>query len=208
MILKVCGLKYSDNIRQVAEQYPDFMGFIFYDKSPRFADDKKLGEALKLIPSEIIKTGVFVNEDPLKIEQTVSTYGLNAVQLHGSETPELCYEFQRKGLKVIKAFGISEGLDFDQIKKYDSSCDYFLFDKKTSKHGGSGKSFNWELLKFYCEKTPFLLSGGIKIDDLDEIKKIGHPRFVGIDVNSGFEIEAGLKDIQLIKKLRDNLLTK
>ncbi|MDA3905068.1 MAG: phosphoribosylanthranilate isomerase [Bacteroidales bacterium] len=201
MILKICGLKNSENIRQVADESPDFMGFIFYDKSPRFVDDEKLATILKKIPSAIIKTGVFVNEVPLKIEEIISTYGLGAIQLHGSETPELCNGFQDKGLKVIKAFGIREASDFDQIEKYDGSCDYFLFDTKTKIHGGSGKSFNWDLLKFYTGKTPFLLSGGIGIADIDEIQKIVHPQLSGIDVNSGFEIEPGLKDIELIKKL-------
>jgi len=201
MKLKICGLKHPNNIQQVAEQSPDFMGFIFYDKSPRFVDDKKLAEILKDSYPEIIKTGVFVNEDPVKINEIVSTYGLGAVQLHGSETPELCASFKKTGLKVIKAFGIREASDFDQTERYEGCCDYFLFDTKTKKHGGSGESFNWDLLKFYSGNTTFLLSGGIGIADIDEIKKISHPRFAGIDVNSGFEIEPGLKDIELIKKL-------
>lgn len=205
MKLKICGLKHPDNIQQVAEQNPDFMGFIFYDKSPRFVDDKKLAKLLKEISPAIIKTGVFVNENPLKINEIVLSYGLGAVQLHGSETPELCRKFKKTGLAVIKAFGIREASDFDQIESYDGCCDYFLFDTKTKKHGGSGKSFNWELLKFYSGKTAFLLSGGIGIEDIDEIKNISHPQFAGIDVNSGFEIEPGLKNIELIKKLTSKL---
>lgn len=205
MKLKICGLKHSDNIRQVAEQNPDFMGFIFYNKSPRFLNDKKLVTVLKEIPHSILKTGVFVNEDPLKMKEIISTYGLNAVQLHGSESPELCDQFKAMGLKVIKAFGIQEASNFAQTKKYDTSCDYFLFDTKTKKHGGSGESFDWTLLKFYNGNTPFLLSGGIGIDDLDEIQKISHPSFAGIDVNSGFEIEPGLKDIGLIQRLNTKL---
>lgn len=205
MKLKICGLKHPDNIQQVAEQNPDFIGFIFYDKSPRFVDDKKLAKLLKEMSPAIIKTGVFVNEDPLKINEIVSTYELGAVQLHGSETAELCSKFKKTGLTVIKAFGIREASDFDQIESYDGSCDYFLFDTKTKKHGGSGESFNWELLKFYSGKTAFLLSGGIGIGDIDEIKNISHPQFAGIDVNSGFEIEPGLKDIELIKKLTSKL---
>lgn len=205
MKLKICGLKHSDNIRQVAGQNPDFMGFIFYDKSPRFLNDKKLADVLNEIPQTIIKTGVFVNEDPSKIREISSAYGLDAVQLHGSESPELCNHFKKMGLKVIKAFGIQEASDFAQTKKYDASCDYFLFDTKTKKYGGSGESFDWKLLQFYNGNTPFLLSGGIEIDDLDEIQKISHPRIAGIDVNSGFELEPGLKDIRLIQMLNAKL---
>lgn len=205
MILKICGLKHADNIRLIAEQNLDFMGFIFYAKSPRFVDDKKLVEVLEEIPSAIIKTGVFVNEDPLKMEELIRTYGLDAVQLHGSESPEICQLFQAKGLKVIKAFGIREESDFDQTVDYEGSCDYFLFDTKTKKHGGSGESFDWDLLKNYSGKTPFLLSGGISIADLDEIQKIRHPKLAGIDVNSGFETEPGLKNIELIKVLTAKL---
>ena len=201
MKLKVCGLKHPKNIREVAEQHPDFMGFIFYNKSSRFIDNIDLTAVLAEISPAIIKTGVFVNEEESNIKDLIIAYGLGAVQFHGNETPEFCGNFKKTALKVIKAFGIREASDFNDIKKYEGSCDYFLFDTKTQKYGGSGESFDWELLEFYTGQTDFLLSGGIGFDDLEEIQKISHSRFVGIDVNSGFEIEVALKDIELIKRL-------
>ncbi|MEO6149327.1 MAG: phosphoribosylanthranilate isomerase, partial [Mucilaginibacter sp.] len=123
--------------------------------------------------------------------------GFDAIQLHGSETPWFCAEFKGR-VKVIKAFGIDNGFDFDQLIPYKNLVDYFLFDTKTPVHGGSGKTFNWDMLNAYTLNLPFFLSGGISIDHLDVIKKIDHPQLYGVDLNSRFEISPGIKNIELL----------
>ena len=140
-------------------------------------------------------------------------FNLDAVQLHGKETPEFCSELispLERGLrgvsfKIIKAFNISDAFDFKQLNAYEACCDYFLFDAFGKKAGGNGITFNWDLLSKYNGKTPFLLSGGIDETMVSEIKKINHPQFIGIDINSGFEIEPALKDVEKIKEFNKML---
>ncbi|WP_214070857.1 phosphoribosylanthranilate isomerase [Mucilaginibacter sp. dw_454] len=198
MKIKVCGLKYSDNIKAVEELGPHYMGFIFYNRTPRFVADID-ADVLTAIPSSIIKTGVFVNESVERIDELIEQYDFGAVQLHGSELPEFVAHFKDK-VQVLKAFGLNEGFDFEVLKGYVGKVDYFLFDTKTDIHGGSGKTFNWDILNKYKLDVPFFLSGGLGLDNLDQISKITHPQFYGVDLNSKFELEPGLKDIDKLKQ--------
>ena len=193
MKIKVCGLRYPENINEVAVLQPDYVGFIFYPQSPRF-----VGE-FEAVDVPAIKTGLFVNEEPEHIAKLIAQHKLAAIQLHGSEDPEFCERFKGK-VTVIKAFGIDENFEFEQLNEFEDSVDYFLFDTKTSKHGGSGQTFAWNLLDRYKLSVPFLLSGGLSLENLDEVKKIRHPQFYGVDLNSRFEIEPGLKDIDKLTK--------
>ena len=206
-LVKVCGMKYPGNIQAVAALHPDFMGFIFYTKSPRFAEPLSL-ETLAAIPASIKKIGVFVNEDLENILTVVYKYKLNGVQLHGSEMVSMCAQLKEAGLIVIKAFPIAEAINFIPAKRYEGVCDYFLFDTKGHLPGGTGQKFNWALLKNYTGSIPFFLSGGIGPDDLEAIRNFDHPRWRGLDVNSGFEIAPALKDVvkvqQFIFRIRNN----
>jgi phosphoribosylanthranilate isomerase len=193
MKIKVCGMKYPDNISAVAALQPDYMGFIFYPQSPRFI------EKVEVIGLSALKTGVFVNEQTERIVKLIDQYQLSAIQLHGSESPQFCKLFKGK-IIVIKAFGVDQNFDFEGLNDYKDSVDYFLFDTKTSKHGGSGQTFDWNALSNYKLDIPFFLSGGLSLENLEEVKKIKHLQFYGVDLNSRFEIEPALKDIDKLKK--------
>ncbi|AID37451.1 phosphoribosylanthranilate isomerase [Candidatus Walczuchella monophlebidarum] len=182
---------------------PDFLGFIFYPFSPRFI--KKYFP----IPNfcEVKKIGVFVNSDEKYVLQKIENYRLDLIQLHGNEDVKFCYSLyslDKKNIKIIKAFNVDQNFSFDQIKKYRNCVDYFLFDTKTSKYGGSGKKFFWKKLDEYYFDIPFFLSGGITINDTDEILKLSHPKLFCLDINSHFEITPGFKNRNLIS----NFITK
>ena len=196
--IKVCGMKFPDNIEAIASLKPDFMGFIFYPKSPRYAEPLDV-ETLKALPKSIKKIGVFVNENLENILTIGFKYKLDGVQLHGTELVEMCRELKSAGYIVIKAFPIAEAYNFKVTKDYEGACDYFLFDTKTDAFGGSGIKFNWTMLDEYLGETPFLLSGGIAADDAEAILKIEHPKFAGIDLNSKFEVKPGHKNLDLLK---------
>jgi phosphoribosylanthranilate isomerase len=198
MKIKVCGLKYPDNIEAIADLEPDYMGFIYYAKSPRFVDDIN-ADALKAIPSSIIKTGVFVNETAEEVQRLIDTLGFTAIQLHGNESPGFAGSFKAK-VQVLKAFGLNEDFNFEVLNDYVNKVDYFLFDTKTEAHGGSGKTFNWDILNQYKLDVPFFLSGGLSLDNLNQIAKITHPRFYGVDLNSKFETAPAIKDIEKLKQ--------
>jgi phosphoribosylanthranilate isomerase len=191
--IKICGLKEAGNIAAVAALSPDYMGFICYGLSPRFiaALPPSVFDAL---PSAIYKTAVFVNESAELIHSLIGEYEFNAVQLHGEETPAFANSFRNK-VQVFKAFGVDDSFDFEQLKPYAGNVDYFMFDTKTQGYGGSGKTFNWDLLQKYDGDVPFFICGGISLDNLEKIKQIKHPQFYGVDLNSRFETEPGLKDI-------------
>lgn len=193
MKIKVCGMKYPENISAVAALQPDYIGFIFYPQSPRFAIE------LDTIEVSAFKTGVFVDENEGKVKKLIGKCQLDAIQLHGNESPQFCGLFKGK-VTVIKAFGVDDNFDFEKLNDYIDSVDFFLFDTKTNKHGGSGQTFDWRLLDRYKLEIPFLLGGGLSLDNLEEVKKIDHPQFYGVDLNSRFEIEPGLKDIDKLKK--------
>jgi len=198
MKIKVCGLKNPENIKAVAALSPDYMGFICYGLSPRFISDLK-PETLIELPATVYKTAVFVNEDIENVNTLINIFKFNAIQLHGDESPEYCNELKSK-VQVLKAFGLNANFDFERLKPYANSADFFLFDTKTDIYGGSGKTFDWSILDKYQLDVPFFLSGGISLDNLEEIKKINHPQFYGVDLNSRFETEPGIKDIEKLEK--------
>ena len=206
MKIKVCGMKYPENIQELNKLSIDYMGMIFYQKSPRYIDYQLCQNVGNIDSSNIKRVGVFVNSTVDYIVEMIDRYKLDLIQLHGNESPDFCAELN-KFIPIIKAFSISEASDFEQTKAYEGLRRYFLFDTKTSQYGGSGKKFDWNILDAYDEDTPFFLSGGISAEDVKQIKAIKHPRLYGVDRNSKFETEPGLKDIQLldqfIKQLRN-----
>jgi len=197
MKIKVCGMKYPENMNEVIALKPDFMGFIFYEKSPRYAEPLDV-EFLNSFPRSVLKIGVFVDASLDEILEVVKRYTLNGVQLHGRESEEMCYTFRSAGLLVLKAFPIAEAADFARTEEYEGTCDLYVFDTKTPAHGGSGQKFDWSTLAAYEGQTPFLLSGGIGPDDAAAIKAISHPRLRGVDLNSRFEITPGNKNAALL----------
>lgn len=212
-LLKVCGMLHPENIMELAALQPDYLGFIFYKGSKRYAGEV-LPEVLERLPEQIKKTGVFVNETIDTVLQLVQKYPLNALQLHGSESPEYCstlklrlQEHSGAGVKLIKAFGVNDTFDFYQLNAYVGLVDYFLFDTQTPDHGGSGRQFDWQLLAKYTLDVPYFLSGGIGVESAEMLNEIVDERLFAIDVNSKFEIEPGLKDLsklkEFISKLRD-----
>lgn len=204
MLIKICGMKYPDNIQAVSALKPDFMGFIFYPKSPRYAEPLD-GKALSFLSPKTKKIGVFVNENMENILTIAYRYKLDGMQLHGSELEDMCSKLKSLRYTVIKAFPIAEAYNFKVTKAYEEVCDYFLFDTKTEGYGGSGIKFNWQILKEYKGETPFLLSGGIESDDIEALQKIDHPKLAGIDLNSKFELKPGLKDVPLLKEFISKL---
>lgn len=198
MRIKICGLKHPDNIKAVADLGPDYVGFIYYAKSPRFVDGVA-DDIFAALPKSIFKTGVFVNETEQEVNRLIDQFGFDAIQLHGNESPEFAAAFKGR-LQVLKAFGVNEDFDFEQLKPYVGKVDYFLFDTKTDAHGGSGLTFDWSILNKYQLDVPFFLSGGLSLDNLNQIANITHPQFYGVDLNSKFEIEPGLKDIEKLKQ--------
>ena len=197
--IKVCGMRDPENISGVVAALPDFLGFIFYTKSKRFVGFEPLSEVLGNVPDSVKKVGVFVDETPEKVLEIYQNWKLDVVQLHGNETPEYCQQIQNSGITVFKAFSVDESFDFATLETYTEGCDYFLFDTKGQLPGGTGQKFNWQLLENYTDDVPFFLSGGIGPDDLEAIRNFEHPRWRGIDINSGFEISPAYKDIEKVK---------
>ncbi|MBN1822150.1 MAG: phosphoribosylanthranilate isomerase [Prolixibacteraceae bacterium] len=198
-------MKFPENRKAVSELGIDLMGFILYPKSKRFVGDLTETEKTRLFQTTIPKVGVFVNEDHELIVISGKQYELDYIQLHGTETVEFCCKIKQEGFKVIKAFGVDESFDFQITDLYSEVTDFLLFDTKTLSHGGSGKKFNWEKLAEYNGEIPFLLSGGIKPDDAETIRLISHPKLAGVDLNSGFEDQPGLKNISLLQSFIEKL---
>ncbi len=199
--LKVCGLRDTTNIDELIKLRPDFMGLIFHEKSPR-----NVTEILNIdLPKTIKRVGVFVDKEESFIRDKVNNYKLDLIQIHGNETPKECKNLKEKGFKIIKAFNIYEGFDFNKLQDYEPYCDYFLLDAFGKNAGGNGIVFNWDLLQKYNGETPFLLSGGIDETMVEKLKSIKHPKCIGVDINSGFEIKPAFKDIEKIKKFKQEL---
>lgn len=198
MKIKVCGLKYQSNINELINLPINYIGFVFYNKSPRFIDGEISFDYVRTIPAHIKKVGVFVNAEACLIINSITHYNLDFVQLHGDESVEFCNEI-KSHTKIIKAFQIHDNFDFTILENYLPYVDYFLFDTACKEYGGSGHSFNWQLLKKYTFNKPFFLSGGISENSKNEILKINHQQLYAVDLNSKFEIVAGLKDITKIK---------
>lgn len=206
MKLKICGMKYPDNILEVAALLPDYMGFIFWEKSARYFDG-----AIPELPKSISKVGVFVNEVIAVILDKVLLHDLQAVQLHGQESVAFCEELKNrlpKEVEIIKVFSIIDSFDFEDLKPFEALCDYFLFDTKGKLPGGNGTTFDWTVLEKYPSTKPFFLSGGIGMEEMAAVNEIIKTNLAvyAIDVNSKFEIEPGLKNIELCKTIRRDAL--
>ena len=202
--VKVCGLTMKENIKKVAALEIDMIGLNFAAVSPRFLRDKKSIIDLLHEIKNVLKIGIFVDPSAQYVSEMIDKYQLDKIQLHGQESADFCNIFSGR-VKVIKAFGIDEYFDYKLLEKYKTSCDYLLFDTFTSLHGGSGKTFNWKLLEGKNIPLPFLLSGGIDSDMIDQIKLIDLPNFTGVDINSKFEIKPGIKNVEKIKAFINEL---
>ncbi|WP_301401557.1 phosphoribosylanthranilate isomerase [Polaribacter huanghezhanensis] len=209
MKLKVCGMKYVENIQQVAALQPDYLGFIFYDKSKRNFDGM-----IPELPKSIKKTGVFVNAKIDEVVSKIKQYNLQAVQLHGDESVNYINElkclFERsRELEIIKVFGIKDKFDFDVLKPYLEVVDYFLFDTKGKERGGNGITFDWKVLEKYPFTKPFFLSGGIGLGEVKVLqsflRKQESKYCYALDINSQFEIKAGLKSVDNIEKFKNEI---
>ncbi len=209
MKLKICGMKH--NIEEVADLQPDYLGFIFWKPSKRYFDGP-----IPLLPKAIGKFGVFVDANIDEIVNHTNKYGLNAIQLHGNESPEFCEKLKgrlkKQNIKadILKVFSVKDGFNFSQLSSYENSTDFFLFDTKGKLPGGNGYTFNWEALKGYSSKKPYFLSGGIGPGELDKLleflQKEESKYCYAIDVNSKFESAPGLKDIDKLEKFKKRLL--
>ena len=176
-------MRNNENLTELIATNLDFIGFIFHKKSLR----NIINFPTVKIPSSISKVGVFVNETKTFILDKVKQHELDYVQLHGKESPEYCEFIQKEGVKIIKAFNINEGFDFNELSKYEQYCTYFLFDAFGENAGGNGITFNWIILSKYKGNIPFLLSGGINESMTNKIKEISHPKLAGIDIPSTSE---------------------
>lgn len=199
MLVKVCGMRQIANISELCKLSPNYIGFIFYPKSPRYAGEMLTPEITGGIPSGIKKTGVFVNESFNNILHEAKKYSLDAIQLHGSESVELCRQLKSEGLEILKAINPETIIHTEKLKEYEVVCDFFLFDTPSVSHGGTGRKFNWELLNQYSGNLPFFLSGGIGPDDATEILRLKNKHLAGVDINSRFETAPGLKNIEAVK---------
>lgn len=204
MKLKVCGMKYQDNMEAVARLQPDYMGFIFYDKSSRFFDTE-----IPKLTGTITKTGVFVNAELDEVFQMIEKHDLKAIQLHGKESPEYCKSLKSSNTEIIKVFSIKNEFNFEVLNPYENIVDYFLFDTKGKLPGGNGYTFNWDVFKDYPSTKPYFLSGGIGLNEVKNIKEfkksLASKYCYAIDVNSKFEIEPGLKNINELEKFKHEL---
>ncbi|MBL7707683.1 MAG: phosphoribosylanthranilate isomerase [Chitinophagaceae bacterium] len=207
MNIKVCGITTMKQLQQLDGLAVDFAGLIFYKDSPRYMGEKLSGKELKNADFDLKKVGVFVNPEMIEVLDAIDEYGLDAVQLHGDESPEMCEDLGSE-VEVIKAFRVTDGVDIDKlVAKYDAACDYYLFDNGGLKEsfGGTGKQFDWSILTKAKIEKPFFLSGGIRPEDAVKIKGFKHPDFFGVDINSQFEKSPGVKDMGLVLQFKQGL---
>lgn len=197
--VKICGMKYTDNIHHLVELKPDFIGFIFYPKSKRFVGEHLDISIMEEIHESIQKVGVFVNSSLEEITEKTEQFKLSYVQLHGDESPDFCYQLKNRNMKIIKVFRVEEEIKINELNEFSACSDYFLFDTQTSKYGGSGRKFNWDIFDKISMNKPFFLSGGIHPEDAEIILKQDISDMFAVDINSGFELEPGLKDMEKIK---------
>ena len=223
MIIKVCGMREPENIRALQQLDIDWMGFIFWPESPRFV--RMISSRAGIIPdysslkedrankgqespqNRVKRVGVFVDDMPQSIVARVYNYHLDIVQLHGAESKAMIENLRstlvpdiQPDIKIMKTIAIASADDFKKTEEYEGTVDFFLFDTKCAEMGGSGRKFEWDLIQRYKGTTPFLSGGGIAPEMVNDIKRINHPLFDGIDINSKFEIEPAVKDIDKIKQ--------
>jgi phosphoribosylanthranilate isomerase len=201
MRLKICGMRDSENIRQVLTLQPDYLGFIFYEKSSRFVGDELDEDLLNSFPFTTRKVGVFVNATAAYILEKVKKYNLDYVQLHGEELPDFCRNLKLKGVNIIKAFSLDNDFNFGKLQNYKPHCDFFLFDTKGKERGGNGTTFDWSILDKYDNEKPFFLAGGIDLENIYNAVKISGLKIHSLDVNSKFEISPALKNIEKLEEL-------
>ncbi len=203
--LKVCGMKYAENIQDISTLEPDYLGFIFWEKSAR---NFHLTE-IPMLDVSIKKVGVFVNPTLEEIQEKITNFQLGAVQLHGKESVAFCKSLKELDIEIIKAFSIDNDFNFDQLKTYENVVDYFLFDTKGKLPGGNGTTFDWQVLKNYKLQKPFFLSGGIGLTEITKTKEFLDSDLskycYAIDVNSRFELEPGLKNKMELEKFKKSL---
>ncbi|MEO6219969.1 MAG: phosphoribosylanthranilate isomerase [Ginsengibacter sp.] len=207
MKIKVCGITTLGQLEELNKMGIDYAGLIFYERSPRYVLAKLRSKDVSSIKLAIQKTGVFVNATESDIMTQIELYELDLVQLHGNETPAFCNHISNH-VKVIKAFRIDERnshIDW-MVKPYEDVCDFYLFDQgSTGIYGGTGKKFNWALLENATIGKNFFLSGGIGPEDAEALNNFKHDFFHAIDINSQFEIEPGVKNMETLKDFIKNL---
>ncbi len=207
MNIKVCGITEMKQLQQLDGLEIDFAGFIFYKDSPRYIGEKIAKKEIKNADFDLKKVGVFVNPEMIDVLDAIDDYGLDAVQLHGDESPEMCEDLSSE-VEVIKVFRIKDNkADIDaMVADYDAVCDYYLFDKATDYSiGGTGQQFDWNILTKAKIEKPFFLSGGIGIADAPRINAFTHPDFFGVDINSQFEKSPGVKDMGAVLQFKQAL---
>jgi phosphoribosylanthranilate isomerase len=197
--VKVCGMTSADNVTEIAEAKPDYLGFIFFPGSKRYVGEDPENRLFHNVAAGIKRVGVFINEDNHKILNCSINKSLDMIQLHGVESPFSCLQLKSSGMIVVKAFSIGEKFNFENLFKYMPGCDYFLFDTKSETPGGSGKKFNWNILEGYSLDKPFFLSGGIGPEDAGLIKTLSNRGLFAVDINSRFETVPGIKDPVVVK---------
>jgi phosphoribosylanthranilate isomerase len=203
--LKVCGMRDHENIMNLASLRPDFMGFIFYPKSPRF-----VGFDFQLpldFPTEVKRAGVFVNDNPSRVLEVADRYKLDFLQLHGGETVQQCHELRSHNYKIIKVFSVDNSFDFASAKFYLGAVDFFLFDTKGQHYGGNAKTFDWSILKKYDLDVPYFLSGGLTPENIPSALELNDPKLYALDINSGVEDSPALKNLDKIQAVK-NIITK
>lgn len=200
--LKVCGMREAENIQALGEVAPDFIGLIFFSKSPRDASGFEVDDSLA---HGIIRVGVFVNPTLEEVLKRAESHHLDYIQLHGDEPVSLVQEIRASDLGVIKVFRVDSELPVETMKLFEKDVDFFLFDTRTRLFGGSGIKFDWDILKNYPFDTPYFLSGGIDLEDVEKVKNMDLPGLFAIDINSRFEVVPGRKDIEKIKKVKELL---
>ncbi len=204
MNIKVCGITEMKQLQQLDGLDIDFAGLIFYKESPRYIGEKISKKDLKKADLDVKKVGVFVKPEMIEVLDAIDDYGLDAVQLHGDESPEMCDDLSSE-VEVIKAFRVTDSVDIDKlVAPFDAVCDYYLFDTGGLKEsfGGTGKQFDWTILTKAKIEKPFFLSGGISVEDAAKIKTFKHPDFFGVDLNSRFEKEPGVKDMAKVLQFK------
>ncbi|QIL77757.1 phosphoribosylanthranilate isomerase [Hymenobacter sp. HDW8] len=205
LYIKVCGMREANSLAAVAALQPNFLGFIFYPKSSRYVGQELSAASLENLPPNIKKVGVFVNEATEVIRQRVQEFELNAVQLHGDETPAQCQVLRSPDLLVIKAFALGGNFDFDTLLPYVPHCDYFLFDTKGEQPGGNGLVFDWQLLRDYSLTVPYFLAGGLDLTHAETLRNLQLPGLFAVDLNSRFEISPGMKDSARLQQMFQQL---
>lgn len=199
--LKVCGIKTAENYQALLDVVPDFVGLNFYKPSSRYVDGKasfNKDESVRLV-------GVFVNEKVDRILEIVENYQLDFIQLHGKEDAEYCRELSERGMKLIKAFQVTDDFNFFDLEPYLPYCEYFLFDAAGKHPGGNGYVFNWEVLAHYPYNKGYFLAGGLSPVNVSKALSLRYEQLIALDVNSGFETAPGIKDIKKIKELKEIL---